>query len=206
MSPTRISGRPGSPAASAAVGFRVKSGWALAVLVAGSSTAPVLLDVRKVQLANPSVPESAQPYHAVLDLPEAEGEKVVRRLVKVVERFARKSIAALLEEYCNGGLQLVGAGVVVGSQIDPVKIANDHIHAHAEEGRLFRQAVVGSVVESGLEATVIAEKALFAVASTRLHRTAAQLKKDLIALGRSVDGSWRSEEKGAALAAWLVLA
>ena len=53
-------------AAPAAVGFRVKSGWATGVLLAGPASAPRALDRRVVELSDPAVPTSRQPYHAVM--------------------------------------------------------------------------------------------------------------------------------------------
>ena len=78
------------------VGFRVKSGWAVAVLIGGAPASPVLLDVRKVQLSDPSVPDSVQPFHAGLELPGEKGSKEVARLVAIVERFAEHSVADLI--------------------------------------------------------------------------------------------------------------
>jgi len=48
----------------AAVGFTVKSGWACAVLVIGPATSPRVVDSRRVDLSDPAIPESRQPYHA----------------------------------------------------------------------------------------------------------------------------------------------
>jgi hypothetical protein len=189
-----------------AVGFRVKSGWAMAALVAGPTTSPTLLDVRRVQLSDPSVPGSVQPYHAGLDPSKADGAETVAHLVEAVRRFGKKAVADLLKEYGTGRRRLIGAGVVVGSQVDPATIKNGHIRAHAEEGRMFRLVVVDSAETLGLQPTVIAEKNLFAEASKVLQRPVSALRKDLIVLGGNVTGSWRSEEKCAALAAWMALA
>ncbi len=47
-----------------AVGFTIKSGWAAAVLLGGSSAAPRVLDCRRVEISDPDVADSTQPYHA----------------------------------------------------------------------------------------------------------------------------------------------
>lgn len=60
----------------AAIGFRVKTGRAIAVLLVGPIEAPRVLDRRTVELCAATVPWSRQPYHAALELPEKE----VRRL------------------------------------------------------------------------------------------------------------------------------
>jgi len=48
----------------AAIGFTVKSGWASAVLLAGSAELPQIVDSRRIELSDPAIPESRQPYHA----------------------------------------------------------------------------------------------------------------------------------------------
>src|SRR5262245_57686003 len=48
----------------AAIGVTVKSGWACVVLVAGSAARPRVIDSRRIELSDPAIPESRQPYHA----------------------------------------------------------------------------------------------------------------------------------------------
>jgi hypothetical protein len=86
---------------------------------------------------------------------------------------------------------------VVGSVIDPARIANAHIRAHAEEGRLFR-----SVVEQGLRKVRVPVRVLV---EKQLWVAGARLKKRVTALGEGVEGPWRAEQKAAALAAWMAL-
>lgn len=198
---------PGSASLNpAAIGVRVKSGRAMAVLLAGPVTAPTVVDCRTVQLADPAVPESVQPYHAGLELQAGEGAKEVARLVQVVQHFAGRSVAALIQHYRDAGHQIVGMGIVGGSDINPATIKNDHIRAHAEEGRLFRVVVEDAAKKCGLAATVTVEKKLVAKAAGVLGRPESRLKKDVAALGRGLGIPWRAEEKAATLAAWMALA
>src|SRR5256886_14460166 len=78
--------------AQAAVGFRVKSGWATAVLLVGPARAPRVADRRVIELSDPAVPTSRQPYHAVMDAAPARGAKLERRLRSVVARITRRSV------------------------------------------------------------------------------------------------------------------
>ena len=48
----------------AALGFRVKSGWAVAILISGSVRSPHLCDSCVINLSDPCNPETRQPYHA----------------------------------------------------------------------------------------------------------------------------------------------
>lgn len=190
---------------SVAVGFRVKSGWAVAVLISGPASAPAVVDRREVQLADPAVPESRQPFHPALELSAAEGARMTARLVEIVEQFAGQSLTELLRHYRDGH-RLVGAAIVVGSDADPASIANDHIRAHAEEGRLFRLVIETALRNAGLRSAVMVEKRLFATAATALQRPEPELKQEVASLGRALGGRWRAEEKAAALAAWTTLA
>src|SRR6266852_3504772 len=189
----------------AGLGFRVKSGWAMVVLVSASSP-PTVIDRRRVDLSDPAVPDSAQPFHAGLDLPKAAAAKAVARLVKYVERSSQRAIAELIEHYRAGGYRIVGAGIVVGSTFDPQTIRNDHIRAHAEEGRLFRVVIEDALKLSRLKFSVTREKDLMSKATKALGISEGKLRADLTTMGKAVEGSWRAEEKAATLAALMALA
>ena len=166
-------------------------------MLVGAAKAPRIVDCRVTLLSDPDDPETRQPYHAGLDTHESRAAKAVKRLVKRVERFAHRSVVRLLADYRAAGYRVRGAGIVVGSVIDPARIANAHIRAHAEEGRLFR-----SVVEQGLRKVRVPVRVLV---EKQLWVAGARLKKRVTALGESVEGPWRAEQKAAALAAWMAL-
>jgi hypothetical protein len=186
-----------------AVGFTIKSGWAAAVLIAGVAAAPRVIDSRRVEISDPGVPDSTQPYHAGFATARDAGDDL-RRLVSSVKRHGRKSVTALLREYQKRGA-LRGAGVVVGSLIDPKTIGNDHIRIHALEGQLFRTVVIDAVEKIGLTCTVCRERDLYETASRTLKKPDATIRKTLAAIGRNVEGGWRAEQKAAALSAWMML-
>ena len=190
----------------AALGFRVKSGWTMVVLLSGASSPPRVLDRRRVELADPAVPESTQPFHAGLDLPQTAGAKAVARLVRCVERSSERAIAELVKLYRASGHRIVGVGIVVGSTVDPQTIRNDHIRAHAEEGRLFRVVIENALKQSRLKFSVTLERELMGTATEALGIPERSLRAELTAMGKAVQGSWRAEEKAATLAAWMALA
>src|SRR5437899_12800503 len=101
----------------AALGFRVKSGWAAAVLE-GSVRSPQLCDVQRIDLSDPQLPESRQPYHAAMGKLETDGKKINRRL-DVVRRITGKSIAKLLASYRQQNCRIKRAALVVASENDP---------------------------------------------------------------------------------------
>jgi hypothetical protein len=188
-----------------ALGFRVKSGWAMAVLLAGPSNAPKLVQCQAVLLSDPKIPQSKQPHHAALDLPEKEGKATAEKLCRVVACAAKQSVQQLLEQAAADGYSVVGAGLVVGSLVNPATLHNEHIRAHGLEGQLFRTALEDALRERGLASRVLLEKNAYATASPTLRKSAPEAKKIIAGLGESHEGSWGAEEKLAALAAWMAL-
>lgn len=189
----------------AAVGFRVKSGWATAVLLLGPVESPRFLDRRTVELCDPNVAESRQPYHAGFGTLEEDAAEI-RRRTGVVRRAAEKSIAELLQAYRSLGHPPRSAALVVGSLIDPAAIANPHIRAHALEGRLFRTVLEDALRPAGVTCVAVVERDAYANAAAALGRTEDHVKQTVSALGRSAGGPWRADEKLAAALAWMCLA
>ncbi len=188
-----------------ALGFRVKSGWAAAVVLGGPPSAPTILEARRVELSDPDTPATVQPYHAGAG--EAQtNERTVARLIRLIEQCADRSIMELVKRHRGSGERVVGAGVVGTSVTDPASIANPHIRAHALEGRLFRTVVEEALTRRGVKTIFMLEQGLLAEGARALKKPGAALKGELTAMGRQVGGPWRSDQKSAALAAWLVLA
>jgi len=195
--------RQRDPRSRAAIGFTVKSGWASAVLLIGSAS-PQVAESRRVELSDPAIPDSRQPYHAGFGTARSTGPEL-SELVASVRRFGGQSVAGLIRRYRKAGHDLCGAGVVVGSLIDPERIANAHIRIHALEGRLFRDVVEVAAGRSRLTCSIWRERDLYALAAGVLNQSERELRALVTTLGRTVSGSWRAEEKAAAVAAWLVL-
>jgi hypothetical protein len=190
----------------AVLGFRVKSGRAVVVLLSGSAARPVLAARREIQLADPEQPGTYQPFHDSIGVHTIAAKRATERLVTIVEKCARRSMTQLLDDAVVAGKSILGAALVVGSVIDPSTIGNDHIRAHAEEGRLFRTVLAGACESVGLRTETFVEKELLYAAGKKLRRPPARLRTVVNALGRGEAGPWRADEKSAALAAWVLLA
>jgi len=191
--------------AAVAIGFTVKSGWASVVLLGGPATKPHVIDSCRIELSDPAIPESRQPYHAAFGTARPAGAERTR-LVAGVKRFGRRSVTGAIRRYQSLGHRIAGAGVIVGSLIDPVQIANDHIRIHALEGQLFREVVRDGAASMKLRCRIWRERDLLGAAANVLKLPEARLRNAVTALGHEVEGPWRAEQKAATLAAWLVLA
>jgi len=189
----------------AALGFRVKSGWAMAALLVGPRNAPRLVACQVVLLSDPKIPQSKQPCHAALDRPEKEGKTLTKKLGRIVAGAAKKSVHELLKQASKEGHAVMGAGLVVGSLVDPATLHNEHIRAHGLEGQLFRTVLEDALSEQEIPCQVLLEKTAYLTASSALRKSPANTKRMIAALGELHEGSWRAEEKFAALAAWVAL-
>ena len=188
----------------AALGFRVKSGWAAAVMLKGSARSPQLCDVQRIDLFDPQLPETRQPYHAAMGKLETDPRKIDRRVV-VVRSIAQRSIATLLAGYRQNGYSIRRAALVVGSRIDPASVANPHIRAHAFEGRLFRSVLEKSLQRHRIRTDVLIERDAYMQAAIQLEQLDENVRRMIQNFGREAKASWRAEQKLAAVAAWVAL-
>jgi hypothetical protein len=208
-----------------AVGFRVKSGHAIAVALEGPPAAPRVIARHVVELCDPGIPETRQPYHDGFFSTEEDAREIARR-VGIVKRCAKKSVAALVAQMERDAVRLacpepvegrarseqasaqrrsVRAALIVGSLIDPTTVANPHIRAHAHEGRLFRTVLEEALAAHAIECDVIVDRELPARAAKALGRPASVVARTVAAFGKTLGSPWRAEEKAAATAAWLAL-
>lgn len=185
----------------AALGFRVKSGWAAVVLLKNAARCPQLCDVCRIELCDPRLPETRQPYHAAMGKLETNSTKLNQR-ERVVRNVSKQSLTELLKRYREKRFQINRAALVIGSQTNPGDIANLHIRAHALEGCLFRSAMEQTLQDYEIRTEVLLERNVYASVAARLKQSNDEVKRAIQGLGRSVPakaGPWRAEQKLAAL-------
>src|SRR5215469_2835186 len=192
----------------AALGFRVKSGWAAVVLLTDTARSPQLSDIGRIELCDPQRPETRQPYHAAMGELETDSTKLNQR-ERLVRNISQESLTELLNCYRQKRFQIKRAALVVGSQIDPDTIGNPHIRAHALEGRLFRSVVEQTLRDHEICTDVLLERDAYPSVAARFKQSIDDVKRGIEKLGRSAAAKaepWRAEQKFAALAALFVLA
>ena len=135
-----------------------------------------MLDSRRIELCDPAEPDSRQPYHAGFGTFN-EDDAEVKRLVRGVRRFAARAMKRLLDEYAAAGHAPRSGAVVAGSDVDPAKIANLHMRAHALEGRLYRNVVEEGLAAAGIGCELLLERDLYPRAAERLGMRESELKK-----------------------------
>src|SRR6266508_6597711 len=192
-----------------AVGLRTHSGWAALVAVAGSPRSPEILLRRRIELADPRVPGSKQPYHA------AEGEslpaaaKIVGRCAGDAQRLAGKAFEEVLVELKRSKHPVAACGLLLasGRPLPELEaILASHALVHTADGELFRDALAAAAQERGLPVIRVREKEIFSLASAGLHIPEEEIARCLKDIGRSIGAPWTQDQKLAALAAWVAVA
>jgi hypothetical protein len=188
-----------------AIGLRAKTGRAIAVVLGGPPDAPAVLAKTEIKLVDPKIPETAQPYHVVMELPWEESQRKVQKFARAIERVAKKAIADLTRQQRLVGNQVGGVGIVGAPDRELARIGNFHIRAHAAEGVLFRQVLNVAAEANSLKWQIFSDKDFERTAAAKLGPKASRVKRHIGELGRTVPAPWRADEKQAALAAWLML-
>ena len=188
------------------IGFRVKTGYAPAIALAGPATAPAFVCRELVLLSNLDDDDSRQPYHAGLHRGEAVGRAVVKQARRDAERRAGSALEGLMERLGRDAAKPRCIGLVAGSNVDPATLGNLHIRAHALEGRFFREALEEAAKQALLRCITILEREAFDRAAEQLDCSMGQLKMGLTRIGAAAGRPWRRDEQLAAVAAWLALA
>ena len=193
----------------AAVGFRVHSGWAAAVVVCGPASAPVVVQRRRIELVKVFSYTYRQPYHTAEKMPLPDARTFVREVHSESKRLALSSLRSLQKELAEGDIKLTRGALLLafGRALPELeKILASHALIHTADGELFRESLRAACARSGLTLDEVREKELFATGARVLCAEPAVLQRRVAALGKALGPPWSQDEKYAALAAWLSLA
>jgi hypothetical protein len=187
-----------------AIGLRVKTGAAVAILVARNGNSFEAIDRQFIVLCDSDIPNTRQPYHVIEEISDsAKAEKEIARLCKIVRNISNKELRKMMKRYEKH--KLSKAALVVGSMIDPAKIGNPHVRAHASEGKLFRTVVEEALTSAKFTTRIFQERDLFQIASKEMRKTESELKTLARNAAHNLTGPWRMDEKAAFVAACLLL-
>jgi hypothetical protein len=191
----------------ATVGFSPHSGWAAVVVLAGSVAKPVLLDRRRVLLAEPDDPVGKQPFHAAEALPLAQAMRLVDRCVADSRKRAADEMARLAADLASKGYVLRSGGLA-GKDPKPLgslaSILASHALIHAAEGELFRD-VLRHAAPKGVEWLRVPEREVEARCAKAVGLLAATLRSHLATIGKTAGPPWTKDQKTASLIAWMCL-
>jgi hypothetical protein len=197
------------PALGVVLGFAPHSGWAALVVVGGSPARPEILERRRIEMADPKLQGSRQPYHEADGLELAEARRLLKRHADRAETLALAALRAVVRDLEARGHVAKEAVILQssGRQGLPLEsILASHALIHTADGDHFRSALAAAAGRLGLEASGVRERELVAQAETVLGSRGDALRDRVLALGKPLGPPWGADQKAATLAAWMALA
>jgi hypothetical protein len=188
-------------------------GWAAYVVLGGPASEPSILFRGRMQLCDPKVEGSNQPFHrvaAMFPFHHAEpmdfktGEAFIKRCRKSSQDLAARALKKIVATH--GALK--ACCVLTGPErpLPPLRaILASHGLMHAAEREFYREAVRDAAARMKILTEMVKENDLPALAK-RLPGTEASRRKMIGAFGKHVGPPWAQDEKFAATAAWCGLA
>jgi hypothetical protein len=176
---------------------------AVAIAIGGDHFSPSFVKRAELMLSDPRKPSTMRPYHSLARMAREAAEPLVARDVAMVHQAASKSVRAFIERLREAKVLLRSAAIV--SDRDPPKIGNPHLQAHADERRLFCEATAAAWDECGIGSIFLLEEQVTDKAATKIGVSATRLEQWLTEIGAAAGRPWRTDEKTAAIAAWIAL-
>jgi hypothetical protein len=189
-----------------AFGVKAHSGWAAMVVVGESDGGLVVVDRRRIELAEDEW--AKQPYHAAEDLKPDAARDVVMRGVEAARRIAIREMRAAVKRERERKNEVAGCAVLVASPMPEwsvEEILAVHFRMHKAEGVLFRDALVRAAKACGLKQLEIPEKMLTPHAERALGIPSSSLALEIARLGKAAGPPWGKDQKEAAVAAMVAL-
>ena len=148
------------------------------VAVTGSPDCPVILDRRRVQIAEAPSSGPIQPYHTARDLGVERGRVFLDQCRKASQALACAALETAIKNI--GGDRVQCCAVLTGSgRASPTLEATLASHAaiHTAEGEFFRAIVCHAGESCALRVRRIREKELFKLAESRFEMPPAKLSE-----------------------------
>jgi hypothetical protein len=193
----------------ATLGFSPHSGWVALVAVGGNPAAPEVLVRARVEMADPGLRGSRQPYHALEGLPLSEAKRRLRRYESTARAMARVGLGSVLSGLQRRGFSVAVAGILDSSgrkEQSLEAILASHALIHAADGDHFREALAEAGAGCGLAVHRVPARDLPKSAAAALRRPPEDLQARVRELGRPLGPPWTVDQKSATLLAWLLLA
>ena len=198
-----MTGRSKAPEKTAALGVRAHSGWAAYVVLAGNPKSPDILARGRMELCDPAITGSKQPYHEAEPMAFAAAGKFIARCAASSAALAEASIAAIRKQAPIRSCCVLTAS---GRPLPDLRgILASHAAIHAAEGEFYRDAVAAACTGIGIAVRRVRERDIEAELQNLPVSTAAARAR-LAEFGKSLGVPWTQDEKLSALGAWLTLA
>jgi hypothetical protein len=192
----------------AAMGMRVHSGWAVLVVMGGTSRAPRVLERRRIVIFDTAIAGSKQPFHAAEEMELKKAEAHIARCKSSTRKMSRVAFGAVVREMREQGHEVMGCGLLLASGRPVGTLAEalaSHTMLHTAEGQFYRDALREASEHFSVPVMGVKEKELFAKATETLRMGEIEIRRRVGEMGKAIGPPWSQDEKLAAIVAWLVL-
>lgn len=193
----------------AAIGLKAHSGWAALVAVAGTINSPIVIERRRISMADPQIAGPVQPYHQAEGMPIKVAERLINDCRNKAIKFAVGGLKSATADIVSKGYDVANCVVLLGTERKASSleaILASHALIHAAEGDLFRQVLIEAAERCGLQVSGTRERDLYSQASSAFGIVDEQVQRLIAEIGKKIGPPWQQDQKNAALAAWLLLA
>ena len=191
-----------------AFGLRAHSGWAALVAIAGPVDSPEVVARRRIEIADPGIRGSKQPFHAAEPLEFPDAQAYIERCAASTQRLAREALQAAMDGLRDRRSEASRCGIILGSGRtlpELEAILKSHALIHTAEGEFFRNALVEACGHCGLAVLRLKEKELFERGAAQFRTTVSELERRVQEMGKPLGPPWTQDQKYAALVAWMAM-
>lgn len=192
----------------AALGFRMHSGWGVLVAVSGDAGSVSVVDRRRIVVVDPATPGGKQPYHYAAELSPEKAQQHIAKCGALSESLAHEAIKHVLAELSDRNYRVASAAVLMaaGRSLPSLpQILSSHPLIHTAEGEFFRKSVISACERLKISVTEIREREVENRARSAHGKKAAQILGKIAAIRGSIGPPWTADHKAATLAALLTL-
>lgn len=196
----------------AALGFRVHSGWATAIVLAGPVDAPTVVFRERLELANAAFPGSHEPFHFVELMSMSEASAIIARCWKQSFELAVDAVANTKQAVAQKGFRVTTCAILQGRitempDLEKILAAHPNFYqmAFTATGILFREVLMIAAEASDIRVIRPFEWNLEEKAPDLLGLAPWDLSDRLTQMGEPWGSPWTIDQKYAACAAWVAL-
>ncbi len=195
-------------AESAALGFRLHTGWAAVVVIAGTPRKFEVLLRRRVELLPPGDAIPRFVFHKAAELPASQAAKLIESAEIASRETAQIAVKDVLDHLNSLDRKAKAAGFACGSRPIPTDVGvvlRSHPMIHSAEGALFQRAIAAACESCGLPSIAAREREVWTKAATAWGLTEASLRTQVDGLRKSAGAPWGTDQKTAMAFALLAL-
>ena len=192
----------------AALGFKLHTGWAALVAVAGSPAEIQVLNRQRIELLPPNSKIPRFVYHTASEMPLAQATELVKRAREASFEAASLAVKNTVEKLNARGIRIDVCGVLSGSTLVPNDLAailRSHPMIHSAEGALFQNAIVSACGSLRLKIVPSRERDVWVRAAAAWDITEPRLRKIVDGLRKSLGPPWGADHKVSTAIALLAL-